>query len=73
MNRPFTDITTAKSDKPLKNGTIVCLTTPLGSNNLYNFYVKNNPQINEIYNKYGNKFYNGIFVQLAGNQTIIGA
>lgn len=73
MNRPFTDITTAKADQPLKNGTIVGLTRPNGSNNLYNFYVKNTPTINEIYNKYGNHFYNGIFVQLAGNQTIIGA
>jgi hypothetical protein len=73
MNRPFTDITTAKSDQPLKHGTVVGLTTPTGSNKLYNFYVNNNPTIDNIYNKYGNKFYNGIFVELVGSPTIIGA
>jgi hypothetical protein len=72
MNRPFTDITKAKSDQPLKNGTIIGLTTPRGTNKLYNFYVNNTPTINDIYNKYGNKFYNGLFVELAGNQIIVG-
>ena len=72
MNRPFTDITTAKSDKPLKNGTILGLTTPNGLSSEYDFYVKNVPTIEDIYNKYGNRFYNGIFVTLGNNQTIVG-
>jgi hypothetical protein len=28
--------------------------------------------MSDIENKYDNRFYNGIFVQLTGNQTVIG-
>lgn len=73
MSRPFTDVTVVNGDQPIKNGTIVGLTTPNGLSSKYNLYVKTAPTINEIYNKYGNKFYNGIFVQLTGGATIVGA
>jgi hypothetical protein len=73
MSRPYTDISVVNSDQPIKNGTIVGLTTPNGLHTKYNLYVKNEPTINDIYNKYGNKFYNGIFIQIVGGQTIVGA
>lgn len=38
----------------------------------YNTYIKNTPTITDIATKYGNRFYNGTFVQLVGDQTIIG-
>lgn len=73
MPRPFTDIATINEDQPIKNGTVICSTTSHGSYNLYNRYVKNTPTIDEIYDKYGNHFYNGIFVILDSNQTLVGA
>jgi len=73
MNRPYTDISLSKISEPIKNGTIVALTTPLGYHQKYNRYTKEFPTLEDIDNKYGNKFYNGIFVQLAGGQTIVGA
>lgn len=73
MSRPFTDITVVNNNQPIKNGTIVGLTTPNGLSSKYNLYSKNSPTINDINNKYGNKFYNGIFVQLTGGATIVGA
>jgi hypothetical protein len=38
----------------------------------YNEYVKNTPTMSTIEAKYDNRFYNGIFVQLVGNQTVVG-
>lgn len=38
----------------------------------YNRYVKEYPTIADLENKYDNRFYNGIFVQLVGDQTLIG-
>ena len=73
MSRPFTDIAVINSDQPIKNGTIIGLSTPNGLCSKYNLYSKSSPTISEIYNKYGNKFYNGIFVQLTGGATIVGA
>jgi len=72
MPRPFTDIQSAISGNEVKNGTIVTSATFTGEYNTLNTYVKNYPIIDDIDNKYGNRFYNGIFVQLVGDQTVIG-
>ena len=60
--RPFTDITTSKSDKPIKNGTLVVSTTFTGRYKTNNNSVLNVPTIGNIEDKYGDRFYNGIFV-----------
>lgn len=73
MSRPFTDITKAISSNPIKNGSSVSSTIPTGFSTISNTYVKNDPTINTIESKYGNRYYNGIFVQLTSGQTIIGA
>lgn len=67
------DIRKAITDNPIKNGSIVTSTTFTGSYQTYNRDVKNTPDITTIQAKYDNRFYNGIFVQLVGNQTVIGA
>jgi hypothetical protein len=72
MPRPFTDIRVAISGNQIKNGTLVTSTTFTGQHNTLNTYVQNYPTINDIDDKYGNRFYNGIFVQLVGDQTVIG-
>lgn len=72
MPRPFTDITKAINDNPIKNGTGVVSTTFTGQYSTNETYVKNTPTITDIASKYGNKFYNGIFVELTGDQTVIG-
>jgi hypothetical protein len=72
MPRPFTDITKAINSNPIKNGAVVGGTTVTGESYTHNEYVNNNPTISSIQNKYGNRFYNGIFVQLVGDQTVIG-
>jgi hypothetical protein len=71
-NRPFTDITSCISENPVKNGSAVVSTTFTGQYNTLDTYVKNIPTIETIHNKYGNRFYNGVFVQLTSDQTIIG-
>lgn len=60
------------SNNPIKNGSVVISTTVTGKYNTYNYYVTNTPNIENIETKYSNQFYNGIFVQLVGNQTVIG-
>jgi hypothetical protein len=72
MPRPFTDITTAKSSEPLKNGSSVLSTTATGSFSTNNLFVKNTPTISDIQSKYGNRYYNGILVQISSGQTLIG-
>jgi hypothetical protein len=72
MPRPFTDITTAKSSEPLKNGSAVFSTTNTGSVSINNLFVTNTPTISDIQSKYGNRYYNGILVQISSGQTLIG-
>jgi hypothetical protein len=72
MPRPFTDISKSISTNPIKNGTLVTSTTFTGKYSVNNNYVKNTPIIDTIASKYGYRFYNGIFVQLVGDQTLIG-
>lgn len=72
MSRPFTDITKSKNGEPIKNGTIITSTTFTGQHNTRDTYVKNTPALTVIQNKYGYRFYNGIFVQLVDGQTVTG-
>lgn len=66
------DINKAISGNQIKNGTIVVTTTVTGEYSTIDTYVKNTPTISDIETKYDNRFYNGIFVELVGNQTVIG-
>jgi hypothetical protein len=64
MPRPFTDIARAVINNPIKNGTTIACTTPTGNSSIYSRYVKNDPELGNIQQKYGNRFYNGIFVNV---------
>jgi hypothetical protein len=66
------DIQKAISANPIKNGTTLVSCTLTGEYSTLETYVNNAPTISDIENKYDNRFYNGIFVQLTGNQTVIG-
>jgi hypothetical protein len=66
------DINKAISANQIKNGTTVVTTTVTGEYSTIDTYVKNTPTINDIEAKYDNRFYNGIFVELVGNQTVVG-
>jgi len=66
------DINKAISANQIKNGTTVVTTTVAGEYSTIDTYVKNTPTISDIEDKYDNRFYNGIFVQLVGNQTVVG-
>jgi hypothetical protein len=71
MSRPYTDIATIDNSKPIKNGSAIVSTTVSGEYNTLDTVVKNVPDINTIYNKYGNRFYNGLFVNIFND--IVGA
>ena len=60
--RPFTDIQRISDSGPIKNGTLITGAQRTGFYSLNNSYVKNTPDIDTIKDKYGDKFYNGIFV-----------
>jgi hypothetical protein len=64
MPRPYTDIQAAISGNAVKNGSLIVSTTFTGQRSVNNLYTKNSPTINSISTKYGNKFYNGIAVQI---------
>lgn len=65
MPRPYTDITLAINSNPIKNGSCVLSTTVTGRTDTLNTTVSNLPAIGDIQSKYGNRFYNGIFVTSA--------
>jgi hypothetical protein len=69
MPRPYTDIQAAISGNVVKNGTAVVSTTATGRYSFNNNSVKNTPTISTISNKYGDKFYNGIFVTVLPSGT----
>lgn len=46
--------------------------SPISYGITYNRYVQEYPTISDIDDKYGYRFYNGIFVELVGNQTVVG-
>ena len=66
MSRPFTDIKTINNTRPINNKTAVCSTTVTGYSSKHivrpNFPV--NLTIANIQEKFGNRFYNGIFVNV---------
>jgi len=66
------DIQKAISANPIKNGTTLVSCTFTGEYGTLETYVKNAPTMSNIEDKYDNRFYNGIFVQLVGDQTVIG-
>lgn len=66
------DIAKIHSGDPIKNGTMLVGTSWTGNYSTRDTYVKNTPTIETIQAKYDNRFYNGIFVQLVGNQTVVG-
>jgi len=65
--RPFSDITVAISGNPIKNGTLIDTTSKTGYYSHYDRYVLNTPASGTIASKYGNRFYNGVFVTLIGD------
>ena len=67
------DIQAAISGNPVKNGTTIATTTFTGEYSTIETYVKNYPTITDLENKYDNRFYNGIFVELVGSGTLIGS
>ena len=66
------DISIAISGQFIKNGTVVVSSTVTGEYSTNNNSVKNTPTISDIQNKYDNRFYNGIFVELVGDSSVIG-
>jgi hypothetical protein len=66
------DIQAAISGDPVKNGTLVTTTTFTGYYSKSDLYVKNSPTISDLQNKYDERFYNGIFVNIVADQTVIG-
>ena len=66
------DIQKAVSANPVKNGTMLVGTSWTGNYSARDTYVNNTPTMDTIEDKYDNRFYNGIFVTLTGNQTIVG-
>lgn len=68
------DITVAISGVAINNKRAVCSTLPTGQTAKLlvrpNFPV--NLKIENIENKFDNRFYNGIFVELTGNQVLVG-
>lgn len=64
MSRPFTDVRLAVSGVNIKNGSVVTSTTFTGAYKTLNTYTKNTPTLTDIDDKYGNRFYNGIFVNV---------
>lgn len=73
MPRPFTDIALSKSGSPIKNGTCVTSTTVRGRTDKLNTHVSNTPTISDIQSKYGNRFYNGVFVTSLNANTVLTA
>ena len=72
MARPFTDIQAVIAENPVKNGTLIASASFTGRYSKSDTYVKEYPTIVDIADKYGNRFYNGIFVELTGDQTVLG-
>jgi len=66
MPRPYTDISRVDDSRPINNKNAVCSTTVTGYSSIRtirsNFPV--NLTIENIQQKYGNRFYNGIFTNI---------
>jgi hypothetical protein len=72
-----TDITLAKLDQPIKNGTMVvtCGRTgfPAEGTIVYDRYVKNTPSLATIESKFNNRFDDPSYYYGIGNNSIIGS
>lgn len=68
------DINKAIVSNNIKNGTMVvsCKITGLSNKDIYNAYVKNTPTINDIENKYDNRFDDPAYYYGLGNDGVIG-
>lgn len=66
------DIAAAKSTNPVKNGTLITSTSPLGVYSKSDLYVQNKPTIATIANKYDNRFDDPSYYYGIGNTTIVG-
>ena len=66
QTRPFTDVEKSIDGNPIKNGSIIVSATFTGSYSVNNNSVKNTPVLTDIDDKYGYRFYNGIFVEVIG-------
>lgn len=66
MPRPYTDITLAKSNKSIKNGSAVVGVGFTAQYETLDTNVSVNPTILTIQSKYGNRFYNGSMVYVWG-------
>ncbi|NDB58013.1 hypothetical protein EB001_06165 [bacterium] len=64
------DISVAIDGEPVKNGSLVVSTTVTGEYSVNDLSVKNTPTMNDIEDKYDNRFYNGIFVNIVGSGII---
>lgn len=62
--RPYTDITNAKPGESttIRNGLAVVTCSRTGTHSVLPTYEHNTPTIGDIDNKYGYRFYNGIFI-----------
>jgi hypothetical protein len=60
--RPFTDITNATASTTIRNGLSVVTCSNTGKHSVLSTYEQNTPIITDIDNKYGNRFYNGVFI-----------
>lgn len=65
-NRPYTDITLAKANKPIKNGSGIVGVGFTADYDTLDTNVSVNPTILTIQSKYGNRFYNGNMVYVWG-------
>ena len=66
QTRPFTDVAKSIDGNPIKNGSTIASATFTGSYSVNNNSVKNTPVLTDIDDKYGYRFYNGIFVEVIG-------
>lgn len=66
MPRPYTDIMRLSNSKGINNNSVVCSTLPTGQSSIRivrpNF--PGNLTIENVQQKFGNRFYNGIFVNV---------
>jgi hypothetical protein len=66
MPRPYTDIKAIDPTKPINNKTAICSTTVTGysTKRVIRSNFPGNLTISNVEQKFGNRFYNGIFVNV---------
>jgi hypothetical protein len=70
MPRPYTDIIAIDSSKPINNKTATCSTTVTGysSRRIIRTNLPVNLTIANVQQKFGNRFYNGLFVNVLSGE-----